>query len=134
MKVDVIIERGKDGIYSAYMDNDDLGFGLNGQGETAEDAIRNFIQVDEEMKEYFLDQGKIYPELEFNYVYDMPSFLDYYAGILSKSGLEKITGVNQKQLWHYAKSVRTPKKETVLKIQDKLNSFGKELSQLKFID
>ncbi|NDV79830.1 type II toxin-antitoxin system HicB family antitoxin [Dysgonomonas sp. 511] len=134
MKVDVIIERGKDGFYSAYMDYEGFDFGLNGQGDTVDEAIAVFMDAHKDMGELYNDEGKKYPDLEFNYRYDISSFLDYYSGILSKSGLEKVTGVNQKQLWHYAKGVRKPQKETVLKIQEKLHKFGEELSRINFID
>jgi hypothetical protein len=79
-------------------------------------------------------EGKVAPELEFDIQYDMCSFLNYYAGILSKSGLEKITGINQKQLWHYSSGVRKPKSETTRKIQERLHHFADDLRQVHFID
>lgn len=134
MKVNAIIERSKDGLYSIYIDNDELSFGLNGQGSSVEEAKEQLMTTYQEIRDMFLEEGKEVPSIEFEYIYDISSFLDFYSGVLSKSGLEKITGVNQKQLWHYAKGIRTPKKETVLKIQEKLHKFGEELSQVRFID
>jgi len=64
---------------------------------------------------------------------DVTSFLDYYAGILSKSGIEKITGVNQKQLWHYASGLRKPTLKTSLRIQENLHRFADDLKQVRFI-
>jgi len=72
--------------------------------------------------------------LEFEFEYDVDSFLNYYAGILSKSGLERVTGVNQKQLWHYSSGKRKPSKKTILKIQKGLHKFAEELRQVRFID
>jgi hypothetical protein len=69
-----------------------------------------------------------------DYHNDLCTFLNHYAGIIPKSGLEKITGVNQKQLWHYYSGKRTPKRETVLKIQENIIRFAEELKQVRFID
>ncbi|MDR1259737.1 MAG: hypothetical protein LBK65_10780 [Tannerellaceae bacterium] len=58
---------------------------------------------------------------------DLRAFLRYYSGVMPKSGLEKITGVNQKQLWHYCAGKRTPRRETLLKIQERIVCFADEL-------
>ncbi|MDR0695086.1 MAG: DNA-binding protein [Prevotellaceae bacterium] len=132
LKVKVIVERGSDGKYSAYMDYYKLDFGLSGFGDTAKAAMADFHEAFEQEKRMCAAEGKQPPELEFDIRYDMSSFLDYFAGILSKSGIEKITGINQKQLWHYSSGNRKPKSQTVHKIQERLHHFGKELQQLKF--
>jgi predicted RNase H-like HicB family nuclease len=132
-KVDVIIERGNDGLYSAYMDSDKFDFGLNGQGETVDEALKEFDAVYEDMKALYLDEGKDMPSIEFEFRYDVPSFLDYYANVFSKPALEKITGINQKQFFHYLAG-KNPSKTTILKIQEGLHKLGRELSQVHFID
>ena len=53
--------------------------------------------------------------------------LQFYAGIFTKAGLERITGINQKQLWHYASGTRNPRPEQVLKIETALHKLGEEL-------
>ena len=59
----------------------------------------------------------------------MPSLMRYYveAGIFSLAGIEKITGINQKQLWHYANGKVTPRRAQVRKIEDALHQLGNEL-------
>ena len=133
MKVKVIIEKGKDNRFSAYMDYYELDFGLSGFGKTAQEAIRDFYECYEEAKNMQSREGKIAPELEFEFQYDLNSFLDYYSGILSKSGLEKITGVNQKQLWHYSSGKRHPRIETAKKIQERIHRFADDLRQVEFV-
>lgn len=133
MKVKIIIERGKDGLFSFYMDDDNFDFGLNAQGKTLDEAKSEFLAIYDEAKEMYLEEGRECPNLEFEYEYDVASFLSYYDGVLSKSGLEKITGINQKQLWHYFSGKRKPTKATILKIQEGLNRFSAELGQVKFI-
>ena len=114
------------------MDNDDLDFGLLGEGQTVKEAMEDFLVSKEEMKTLYADQGKIFPELEFVYQYDTASFLEYYSHILSLAGLERLTGVNQGQLSHYLTGRRKPSEKTVQKIQQSLHRFGEELQHLEF--
>ena len=132
-KVKVIVECGKDGKYSAFMDCYDYDFALAGFGNTAKEAIADFYACVEQEKTMCEKEGKTMPELEFGIQYDLSSFLDYYAGILSKSGLEKITGVNQKQLWHYSSGKRRPTRQTTLRIQNNLHRFADDLRQVQFV-
>ena len=91
MKVRVFIERSNDG-YSAYMpDDNNLPFGLTGDGKTAQEAMQDFLLARDEMKEFFIEEGKEFPEVEFDFSYDVASFLAYYSDKLSLAGLERIT-------------------------------------------
>lgn len=67
------------------------------------------------------------------YKFDLSSFLNAYASILSKSGLEVITGINQKQLWHYANGNSKPRKQTIEKVSESIRNFGKELAGIEFV-
>ena len=67
MKVDVLIERGVDGTYSAYMDTNNLSFGLIGDGNSIKETIEDFSNSYEEMKSYYQETGKGFKELEFDY-------------------------------------------------------------------
>ena len=134
-KVRVFIEKSKGkNKYSAYMpDDNNLPFGLIGEGETAQAATDDFNSSFEEMKTFLREEGKeLNEELEFVFSYDVPSFLEYYKRKLSLAGLQAITGVAQGQLSHYLTGRRAPSKKTTEKIQKALNQFGKELSQIKF--
>jgi len=132
-RVKVIVECGKDGKYSAFMDCYDYDFSLAGFGDTAQSAISDFYTCVAEEKSLSEKEGKTMPELEFDIQYDMSSFLNYYSGILSKAGLEKITGINQKQLWHYSSGKRKPKKQTTIQIQNGLHRFADNLREISFV-
>ena len=134
MKVDVIVEKGKDNLFSVNMDYYEFDFGLSGFGKTASEAISDFYQCWKEARNMYNDEKKNIPELEFDIHYDVCSFLDYYGGILSKSGLEKVTGINQKQLWHYSSGKRHPKPATARKIQESLHRFAEDLRQVQFVN
>jgi len=131
-KVKAIIERGDDGSYGVYLENDELSFGLMGEGNTVAEAIDDFLTARNEMKAYYKEVGKEFPELEFVYKYDTASFLEYYSKIISLAGLERLTGVNQGQLSHYLTGRRKPSAKTTEKIQLHLHEFGKELQHLEF--
>jgi hypothetical protein len=132
-KVKVIVECGKDGKYSAFMDCYEYDFSLAGFGNTAKEAIADFYNCVKEETEMKINEGKDMPKLDFYIQYDVSSFLNYYSGILSKSGLEKITGINQKQLWHYSSGKRKPTRQTTLRIQDRLHKFATSLKEITFV-
>lgn len=130
--VRVFIERGKDGTYGAYMpDDNNLTYGVIGDGATANEAIADFMAEYEDTKSFFKEEGKPFEEVNFAFSYDLPSFLVYYADLISYKGLAKLTGVSAAQLSQYISGYRTPSPRTTSKIQAALNKFGAELSQLR---
>lgn len=135
MKAIVIIERGNDGTYDAYLESaEKLSFGLLGQGKTVKETMDDFINSRDEMKAYYAAENKPFPEdLEFEYKYDVPSFLSYYSKILSLAGLQRLTGVNQGQLSHYVTGHRKPSPKTAEKIEKALHNFANEISQVHFV-
>lgn len=92
------------------------------------EAIDDYIQV---CKEYSLDMPEQFSnEYELIFELDVCSLLKIYEGIFSKSGLEKLTGINQKQLWHYANGKSRPRPAQRLKIEQGLHRLGNELISL----
>ena len=128
--VKAIIERAKDGCYSIYMDCKDYKFGLYGYGNTVEEAINDFYDCYNDIKDINICEV---PELKFEFNYDTASFLQYFGKKLSLTGLQTITGINRKQLNHYVTGHSKPSARTVKRIQDGLNKFQKELSLVKLI-
>jgi predicted RNase H-like HicB family nuclease len=125
----VIIEKSAD-YFDAYAENCE---GVYGAGETAEAAKENLLQG----LQLYIKKATELPDIlkekyEIIYTYDVQSFLNYYAKVLSKSGLGKVTGINQKQLGHYANGNKTPRPETIKRIEFSLQNLGKELSQVHF--
>ncbi len=134
MKALAMIERGNDGSYGVYLGSDNLPFGIIGDGDTIGDAVADFYNSLAEMRTYYAEVGKEFPsDLEFEFRYDIPSFLQYYAYAFTLAGLERITGVNQKQLGHYISGHRKPSEKTVRKIEERIHAFGQEIASVKFI-
>ncbi len=133
MKIVAVIERGTDGTFGIYIANDGVPFGAVGDGKTVVEAIADFKNSLDEMREYYKEEGKEFPDIEIEYKYDAASFLQQYAYAFTLAGLERITGVNQRQLSHYINGVRKPRKATIEKIQSRLHSFGSEISTVRFV-
>ena len=134
-KVKAIVGRVKTGlfVYSVVMDAPDVPFGLNGTGRTVEEAKKDFLEAYAEIREIMAAEGKKYEEMEFEYLYDIPSFLEYFAYALSLAGLERITGINQRQLSHYINGTAIPRRKTIDKFQTRLMSFADDLRAVKFV-
>lgn len=132
--IKAFIERGNDGTYGVYIDLEDntLNYGIHGNGNTVQDAVDDFLSAYEAMKAFHAEKNKEFVEAKFQFMYDVASFLAYYKGKVSLTGLGSLTGINPKQLNHYVTGVRKPSPKTVQKIEKSLHEFGKELSQLQF--
>ena len=80
--------------------------------------------------------GEFFPEilaaddLVLSYKFDVQSLLAHYQNIFSFAALQYITGVNQRQLWHYAAGRSKPRPRQAEKIVGALNRLGKELVSL----
>ena len=133
-KVKVYIVRESDGSYSSYMDDRaNFPYGLIGEGSTVVEAMNEWNRAYDDMRKIFEEEGRNFPEVNFSFAYDVPSFLVYYAGKFSFAGLSKLTGVSAAQLSQYANGYRTPSPKTTAKIQAALHAFGQELTQLQLI-
>lgn len=79
--------------------------------------------------------GDVYPAVfdgEYHLVYDfdVATLLDYYRGIFSFAALQEITGINQKQLSHYASGISKPRKQQVDKIKSGLRRLAKDIEMV----
>lgn len=122
----IIIEKSAD-YFDAYAENCE---GVYGAGDTVEEAKENVLNgLDLLIKS---TDPKRLPEIlkgqhTIIYKFDTQSFLNYYDKIFSKPALERLTGINQKQLHHYASGMRKPREQQRKKIVDALHQLGQEL-------
>lgn len=115
--------------YSAYIDGID---GIIATGKTVDEIKKNMITAIDAFVEECNELGCEIPEelqgdFELTFKMDVQSLLDFYSNIFTKAGLERITGINQKQLWHYASGNRHPRPEQALKLETALHKLGEEL-------
>lgn len=71
--------------------------------------------------------AQIKGEFEIEWKFDVPSFLEYYSGFMSLAGMEKITGINQKQLSNYLNHRAVPRKRQADRILTGIHRFAQEL-------
>lgn len=65
-------------------------------------------------------------DYELEYHYTTAALLHKYEGILTRSALAKVTGINQRQLGHYATGHRKPRPAQRQKIVDAIRRIGEE--------
>jgi predicted RNase H-like HicB family nuclease len=129
--IGAIIERANDGTFSVYC-KDEM---FTGMGDSVEAAKQNMIEQMQFFKETSAEDGHEYPDFldedyEIVYKFDTQSLLEYYAGIITLAALERLTGINRKQLWSYMHGNSKPRKQQVDKIQNALHNLGKELTAI----
>jgi len=67
------------------------------------------------------------------YHFDAESFLNYYKGIFTNAALEKITGINQRQLQHYSSGLKKPRQPQLRKIENGLHKLATELQSVELV-
>ena len=82
------------------------------------------------------EDGDPIPELfkgEYSLVFkwNVEGLLDY-RGVFTLAAFERITGINQTQLGHYAAGRSKPRKQQVQKIEKALHHLGQELCTISF--
>ena len=123
-----VIERAESN-YSAYIEN--LG-GIYATGKSLAKVKENLLEAIDVFIETCESEGYELPaelqgRFEVDFRMDVQSLLTIYSGIFTKAGLERLTGINQKQLWHYANGKSVPRRAQVLKIENALHQLGNEL-------
>lgn len=127
-----VIERAEHN-YSAYVEEVD---GVGGVGSTLDEVKKSLEEGLIVLKDDCLEFGYEVPEAlvdDYKLVFrmDTKSFLQMYCKIFTKSALERLTGINQKQLWHYANGLSKPRPAQVKKIERALHQLGEELISLE---
>lgn len=130
-KITVVIERAENN-FSAYVREVD---GISATGQSMDEIKTSVIEAIDEYITACNELGLEIPqelqdEYEITFDLDIQSLLMIYEGIFTKSGLEKLTGINQKQLWHYANGISKPRQAQRQKIESALHRLGSELISL----
>lgn len=125
-KIKIIIERSNNA-FSAYAEN---APGVYGMGDTVEEAKQSVIEGIRLLKKY--NKSENIPAIlmgdnEVVFKFDTESFLNFYKKIFTNAALERMTGINQKQLQHYASGLKKPRPAQVKKIESAIHNLGKEL-------
>ena len=130
-KILVIIEKGSDGLFSAYTPETKSTV-LNGQGSTVEEAINDMKEALQEVIELYQETEEKVPNelhgpVEFEYKYDIPSVFNHFDEINLTTFSRKI-GVNPSLLRQYKNRLAFASKKQAEKIKKGLHELGRQLS------
>jgi hypothetical protein len=103
--------------------------GTKGSFEEFKKELQESVDI---FVEWAKEDGDEYPnvfdgEYDFEYKFNVESLLCCYNGILSRSALSRLTGINQKQLGHYACGRSRPRPAQKEKIIKAFHRLGNEL-------
>ena len=130
--IEAVIEMAADGTVDIYCIKEPF----SGAGATVCEAKADMAKQIAFFRRTAREAGLRYPEFldgefKIQYTFDIDSILHYYvdSGKLSLSGLERITGISQKQLWSYLNGTK-PRKKQKERIENGLRSFSRQLNSL----
>ena len=89
------------------------------------EAVADHLDISREYGDKIPDLFQDDYELIFRF--DTQSLLQHYRGIFTNSALQRITGINQRQLQHYASGASRPRPEQAHRIERALHLLGEEL-------
>ena len=122
----MIVGASKD-MLNAYSDNCD---GIYAGGDTIEEVKADTEEAIRLIKKNLPEDrwpSQIKGEYEIEWKFDVPSFLEYYSNFMSLAGMEKMTGINQKQLSNYLNHRAVPRKKQAERIREGIHKFAHEL-------
>lgn len=125
-KIIMIIEKSKD-FFDAYSDNCD---GIYAAGDSVQAVKEDTYRAIEGIKRNLPEDRwpkQIKGEFEIEWKFDVPSFLEYYGNYLSLAGLQRMTGINQKQLSNYLHHRAVPRQKQADRIINGLHNFAREI-------
>jgi predicted RNase H-like HicB family nuclease len=71
-------------------------------------------------------QGKY----RLDFVLNVRALLHYFEGVITRSALSRVTGINERQLGHYITGHRKPRPDQRKKIVEGLHRIGKEINSV----
>lgn len=130
-KETVIIEKGKDGSYSAYPSS--LKTTIIGEGDTAKEAKEDFLNSYEEMIGYYRDEGRSIPgellDVEFEYRFDISALFSYFDFINTSKFAQSI-GIEPSLMRHYRSGNTYISASQKKKIEDGIHRMAAELQEI----
>lgn len=134
MKTIIVILEKSESNYSAYIPALD---GCVATGDSFYETKQRIVEAVEFHLDGMKEEGLEIPEsfqndYHFSYKIDIESFFDWVSGVLTKSGVSKLTGMNPSLLSQYASGIKKPSSKQTKKIEQAIHSFGEELVNIRF--
>ena len=120
------IERGKGkGNFSCFATESVDGCGINGFGRDSRETIKDMQVAVQEYKEMKAEEGKEFPDVEFDIRFDVGAFFDYYP--IDVTAFAKYIGMNPSVLRQYVTALRQPKQEAIDRIRAGIKKLSEDL-------
>ena len=133
VKLTAIVERGKGKRNFSCFATEMVGrYGLLGYGASAREAMEDIMIAVAEYKEMAAEKGEDFPDVEFDFRFDVGAFFDYYP--LDVTAVAKYIGVNPSVLRQYVAATRMPRKAQIEKIRNGIAKLAEDLGQGLMID
>ena len=104
------------------------GSSLTEMKKNIQEAIEGHVETSIEFNDPIPEIFKGEYELEFRLTTE--ALLIAYSDVFTKAALSRITGINQRQLWHYASGMRKPRPAQRKRIEEGLHKLGAELLRI----
>ena len=120
-------------MFGAYAEN---VAGVYGAGDTVEGTKQSIMESLDLLQRHNATENipsLLKDDYKIVYHFDAESFLNYYKGIFTNAALEKITGINQRQLQHYSSGLKKPRTAQLKKIENGLHNLAKELQSIALV-
>lgn len=98
---------------------------LAGFGGSAREAMEDICVCAQEFKEVATEKGEEFPDVEFDFRFDVGAFFDYYP--LDVTAVAKYIGVNASVLRQYVTALREPKQAQIEKIRQGVARLASDL-------
>lgn len=133
MRLTAIVERGKGKRNFSCFATKSVGkCGLAGYGASAKEAMDDIMIALQEYKEEAEKEGMEFPDVEFDFRFDIGAFFDYYP--LDVTAVAKYIGMNASVLRQYVTAIREPRKAQIEKIRNGISKLSDDLKQGMMID
>ena len=122
----MIIEK-TDDHFDAFSDNCD---GIYAAGNSVDAVKADTLEAISLIKKNLPEEQwpeEIKGDFEIEWKLDTQSFLEYYSKYMSLAGMERVTGINQKQLSNYLNKRAVPRKKQSERIINGIHKFATEL-------
>ena len=133
INITVVLEKTEKSAYSAYLPE------LPGCVATASSLHAVKKQISEAVLfhlEGMKEEGFEIPDdfregYNLSFKTDVISLFEWFSGVLTKSGLSKLTGMNQSLINQYALGIKSPSEKQTKKIEKALHHLGQELLEIQ---
>jgi predicted RNase H-like HicB family nuclease len=131
--VQVIMEKTNTG-YSAYSPHVD---GVITVGDSIEETKTNMLEAIEMLIDTAKEFDESLPEIlqgeyQVKFKIDVPTFFEWMSGVMTKSGIATIAGLNRDLVNQYANGIKTPGPKQLGKIEKAIHNLGSDLLSISF--